>query len=394
MRHSVAHSLKPDSAAALAEVLDAALRGLDGAAPTLGLLLLTGHHAGAAETFAAEISKRIAPGVLLGGTAESLISGSSEIERRPALVLWLASWPGADVRPRHLTFEGEDENGTFLGLPDPMPDPGRPHTLFLIPDPFTFPCDLLLKRLGGERPGCLTFGGMASGGWNPGANRLIVGPEVYDHGAAAAVVSGGVRIETVVSQGCRPIGKPFIITKSEGNVLQTLGGKPALQRLQEVFEALPPEDQQIARRALHVGQAIDEMKDEFGRGDFLIRNVMGIDPKSGAVVIGDAIRPGRTVQFQVRDAASAKEDLRFLMKSRREKGLLPPGSGALLVSCNGRGSRLFGEPDCDAGAVRDALGDVPLAGFFAAGEIGPVGGKNFLHGFTASLAIFTPTQDA
>ncbi len=228
--------------------------------------------------------------------------------------------------------------------------------------------------------------------WSPGENRLLLGANEIESGAVAVLVHGAVNVTSVVSQGCRPIGQPFVVTKAERNVVVELGGRPALAQLQELFEKLSPEEQQLARGGLHVGQVIDEYRDEFERGDFLVRNVQGVDPKNGAIAIGDWVRAGRTVQFHVRDAATADEDLDALLSAVRA-GSCGRLRGALLFTCNGRGTRLFDQPHHDAAAVARHWPDLPAAGFFAQGEIGPIGGKNFVHGFTASIALFGPAAD-
>ena len=218
-----------------------------------------------------------------------------------------------------------------------------------------------------------------------------VGVEVA-RGAVAVLVQGPVRISTVVSQGCRPIGRPFVVTKAERNVIRELGGRPPLAQLQELFAELSSDEQTLARQGLHVGQVIDEYRETFGRGDFLVRNVQGADPESGAIAIGDWVRVGQTVRLHVRDAASADRDLREALRAQADALGDAGAAGALLFTCNGRGSHMFDVPDHDATAIEDGLG-VPAAGFFAAGEIGPVGGRNFLHGFTATMAVF-PAADA
>jgi small ligand-binding sensory domain FIST len=216
----------------------------------------------------------------------------------------------------------------------------------------------------------------------PGGNRLVVDDQITDSGAVGAVLAGGVGIRTVVSQGCRPVGKPYVVTKSDRNFILELGGKPALLRLQETATAASDEERELMRQGLQIGCVVDETRLEFSRGDFLVRGVVGADQQSGAIAVGDTIEVGRTVQFQVRDAGSADEDLRGLLTSAA-------ADAALLFTCNGRGQRLFGEADHDAGVVDQLLGPLPLAGCFCAGELGPVGARNFLHGFTASLALFT-----
>ncbi len=390
MNHAVGCSTRAESDRAVAEALDQALSGLGGAPVTLALLLVTHQHRDSFPAILAEIHRRAKPGGLVGCTGDGLISGAREIEDEPAVTLWLASWPGARVRTFRLEFEGEDDGGRFAGWPEPMPEAAEEPTFLLFPEPFTSPSHLLLDRINREYPGSPAFGGVASGGFGPGQNRVFVDDSIHDSGIAGAIVTGGVRVETIVSQGCRPIGKPYVITKSDKNLVLGLGGKPAYEQLVALFESLGPADRDLMQRALHVGRVVDERRETFSRGDLIVRNVMGVDRESGAVAITDVIRPGRTVQFMVRDAESAKEDLRALLKARREKGTLPPGAGAILCSCNGRGSRMFGAPDQDSSAVAETFAGTPLAGFFAGGEIGPVGGRNFLHGFTASLALFSP----
>jgi small ligand-binding sensory domain FIST len=195
-----------------------------------------------------------------------------------------------------------------------------------------------------------------------------------------------VRVRPVVSQGCRPIGAPLVITRAEANVIHDLGGRPALERLREIYGTLDPADRELVRSSLHVGRVASEYQAAFRAGDFLVRNVVGADPESGVIAIGDLVRTGQTVQFHVRDAASAHDDLERLLAAARAAGSRP--AGALVFTCNGRGTRLFPTPDHDARCVQDVLGPLPAAGFFAQGEIGPIGRLNCLHGFTASVALF------
>jgi small ligand-binding sensory domain FIST len=203
----------------------------------------------------------------------------------------------------------------------------------------------------------------------------------------AIEITGEVAVATVVSQGCRPIGRSMIVTRAERNLIRELGRRPALEVLREVFDGLDPDDQERVRQGLHIGRVINEYQETFQRGDFLVRNVMGAND-SGGIAITDMIRVGQTVQFHVRDAQSADEDLRTLLENARLARPTMKARGALLFTCNGRGTRLFEEPNHDVGVVHEILGPVPVAGFFAMGELGPVGGQNFVHGFTASVVIF------
>jgi small ligand-binding sensory domain FIST len=324
----------------------------------------------------------------LGCTGESIVGADQEIEERPALALWAAHLPGVSVQPMHLEFERTAEGHSFVGWPDELGDkwPSR-SSLLLLGEPFSFPADVLLERLNEDQPGVQVLGGMASGAASPGENRLLLGRRELTKGAVAALIHGPVRLSSVVSQGCRPIGRPLVITRAEQNVIQELSGKPALVQLREVFQSLSADEQRLVQHGLHVGRVVNEYQGEFGRGDFLVRNVVGADPDSGAIAIGDWVRVGQTVQFHLRDAQTADEDLQELLTAAR-RASQPGPAGALVFTCNGRGTRLFSQPHHDAHALASAWGDVPVAGFFAQGEIGPVGGKNFLHGFTASVVIF------
>jgi small ligand-binding sensory domain FIST len=237
-------------------------------------------------------------------------------------------------------------------------------------------------------PNAQAVGGLAGGGRGPGDNRLLKNGEVFDGGVVGVQLSGPIAIRTVISQGCCPIGERYVVTRAEQNMVFELGGKPALTRLQEVFESLEGTRRRDAHRALHIGIAIDEHRSRFERGDFLVRNLVGADQQAGAIAIGDLVQEGQTVQFQLRDAKSASDDLHVLLAADRSKHRNPP-LGALLFSCCGRGEGLFGQPHHDSRVVQERIGPIPVAGFFAQGEIGPVGGKNFLHGYTASVALFS-----
>jgi small ligand-binding sensory domain FIST len=223
---------------------------------------------------------------------------------------------------------------------------------------------------------------MASAAAGPGGNRLVIGTRVLTHGAVGAFLGPSVDVATIVSQGCRPVGSPYVVTSSERNIVYELAGRPALERLQELARSLPDDERKLLSAGLHFGRVIDERRSEFHRGDFLIRNVLGGDAQTGAIAVGDVVDVGATGQFQVRDAAAADEDLRELLAGAH-------GDAALLFTCNGRGTRLFGVPDHDATVVAEAVPRATVAGMSCAGELGPVGKRNFLHGFTASVVLLT-----
>ena len=261
--------------------------------------------------------------------------------------------------------------------------------LFFLTDPFSFPIDALLVRIGEDHPNIKAFGGVADGASRPGEARLLLGSETYTEGAIAVMVSG-VAVDSVVSQGCRPIGKPHIVTSSERNEIRSLGGKPAFDVLKSMYDVLPTQDKAKVEQGLHLGIAMTELKDNFEYGDFLIRNVIGINEEEKCFSLSDYVRMGKTVQFHIRDALSASAELESMLEKAKaemsERGTEP--RAALIFSCNGRGSWLFPEPHHDAGRINQVLGKLECAGFFAAGEIGSVGDQAFLHGFTASVAVF------
>ena len=360
--------------------------------PDLAVLFLSHHFAAAADDLAARACDLLGTDQLLGCTAESLVGTGREVEDQPGASLWLARWPQVSIRPFHLEFQRTREGDVFAGWPDELAgDWPAGSFLMVLADPYSFPADFLLERLNEDRPGIPAVGGMASGGHSPGESRLILGRQTYAEGAVGVLVHGPVRLRTIVSQGCRPIGQPFVVTKADRNILQQLGGRPALLQLKQIFDELPTRDQVLVQRGLHVGRAMTEYKDRFEQGDFLVQNVIGIDSNTGAIATGGYIRAGQTVQFHVRDQESADAELKQMLAAVKQTPQAAPASG-LLFTCNGRGSRMFKEASHDAGVIAKSLGDIPLAGFFAQGEIGPVGGQNFIHGFTASVALFEDSR--
>ena len=378
-------STHEDGREAARKALDAALAPLGGRPADLVFLFVSPQHEDVQRAIIDVATERVEGATVLGCSAGGVIGAQREIEDAPAVVAWAASLPGIGVQPFRLTFQREDDHAIIEGLED-LPSPDDAPVMVMLADPFSFPADVLLDHLNDTSAGIPIVGGMASGGLEAGRNSLYFNDEILRDGAVGAILTGG-GMTTVVSQGCRPVGRTYAVTRAERNVLFEMGGASAMTRIEELYAESTDRDQLLIRRGLHVGSAITETKPELGRGDFLVRNVVGVDRDTGAIAISDVVEVGRTVQFQVRDAESAREDLRVVLD--RERAARPSDvAGALLFSCNGRGSALFGQPDHDVNAVRRAFGDVPVAGFFAAGEIGPVAGKNFLHGFTASILLF------
>jgi small ligand-binding sensory domain FIST len=378
-----------DPQRAVAEVCQQAIAEL-GSPPDLAMLFLSADAAPLADVIAADACQRLQTDHLIGCTGEAIVGRAREVEGQTAASLWLAKLPDVDVQPMHLTFLGTPEGPSFFGWPDSLLE-GWPNEacLLLLGDPFSFPADFLLQQINDQHPDAPVIGGMASGASQPGEARLLHGSQTYDEGAVGVLISGPVRIRSVVSQGCRPIGRHFVITKAEQNVVLQLGGKPAVSQLEAVFAELPTRERELVNHGVHLGRVVSEYLERFEQGDFLIRNVLGFDPESGALAIDDFLRTGQTVQFHIRDWETADAELRQLLAGARAASQRP-ASGALMFTCNGRGTRLFPEPHHDALAIREAFGEIPVAGFFAAGELGPIGGKSFQHGFTASIALFEP----
>lgn len=345
----------------------------------LAFVFFSNEHSGAAVEMVEVAQKVLAPHALLGGSAQAVLAGSREIERSPAVSVWAARTPATAVTTFGAVFDRE--TGAVLGFPAEIPTGA---TAIMIVDPYTFPADDFLRLLNDERPELAIVGGMASGAPGPGGSRLVLDREVRNGGAVGAIVSGRIKIRPLVSQGCRPIGSPATVTRAERNVIFELAGQPPLKRIRDTYMAADAEGQLLMQQGLHVGRVVDEYKSEFTRGDFLIRSVMGTDPETGAIAVGDRVDIGETIQFHVRDATSADEDLRELVAS-----VEPRPAAALLFTCNGRGTHMFDVPDHDVTTIQRGFGGIPLAGFFCAGELGPIGGKNFVHGFTASIALFT-----
>lgn len=355
---------------------------LGGEAPSLTVLIASRAHADTAADVLGAVQETVPSPALIGCVAQAVVAGRREIENGPAVAVWLAS--GLPAETFRLDFLRTDSGGLFTGY---RFDTTARDLYLLLADPYTFPANLLVEHLNADRPGVAVVGGMVSGGRGPGGTRLLRDRDVLTTGLVGVRLPG-LHSVPIVSQGCRPIGDPYIVTGAEDAVITELGGRPPLQRLREIVEGLPRDEQDLVGNGLQIGIVVDEHVAVPGQGDFLIRGLLGADPATGAIEIGELVEVGATVQFQVRDAVGADKDLR--MTVQRAASQLPGHPvGALLFTCNGRGRRMFGVADHDASTIGDLLDGIPLAGFFAAGEIGPIAGRNAVHGFTASLALFT-----
>jgi small ligand-binding sensory domain FIST len=388
LKFAAAAARERDSRAAGSAVAQAVRRDLEGKPADLACLFFSPHHAESAEELVEAVRRELAPRLLIGCSGEGVIGGGEEIESAPAVTLWAAGLPGVALTPFRLSADRDEYGISMTGWPGNLDElPERPSFL-LLADPFSTPMDEVFSLLSDRCHGAPAIGGLAGGGRDQGGNRMVLDGDVYDGGLVGVALSGPLAIRTVVSQGCRPIGERYMVTGAEHNVLHELSGAPALERLKALFGSLNEEEQRLAQRALHIGVVMDEQRNRFERGDFLVRNLIGADQRSGSVAIGDVVKEGQTVQFHLRDARSATEDLHLMLAAERARHPQPP-LGALMFSCCGRGRGLFGRPHHDVSVLKERIGDVPTAGFFAQGEIGPVGGSNFVHGYTASVALFS-----
>jgi len=379
MPFASALSEHPIAALATGEVSGAVLEAI-GERPDLVAVFATRPHAGALEDIVGTVSAVLHPLALIGCASESVVGTGREVEETPAVSLWAGRVGPLAPVALGATRLGDD-SWQFDGWPTHLGF--EPSALVLLADPFTFPAEDFLAWLDEVRPGLPVIGGNASGGRGPGGSRLAIGDAVVASGATGVLIGAGVGIETLVSQGCRPYGNPLTVTRSDRNVVYEVAGVPAMECLvDQIKNSLGPvEVAGIESNGLFMGRLIDEHTEDPGPGDYLIRSVVGVDRSTGAVAVDDRVPLGSTVCFHLRDAETADAELDLLLRGRQ-------AGGGLMFTCNGRGTRLFEDADHDARRLAHSVGPVPVGGFFAAGEFGPVGGRNFVHTFTASAALF------
>lgn len=376
MPFAAALSEHPIAADAVGEVLGAIVeRG--GTDPALAVVIVSAAHAEFMGEISAAVRAVLRPETLVGTVATAVVGGSRVVEDVPALSIW-AAWSGSMRGIRLTTAEDEGDAGSVVGLPTDVPQGA---TIMVVADPFSFPASAFVDGLAAARPDVSVVGGLVSGSDATARSVLLLDQTVYRDGAVAVVIPREHLVGPVVSQGCRPVGRPMTVTAADRNFILELAGRPALERLTDLRDTLPPEDQALLAGGIHLGVAINESSDDLARGDFLVRAIIGGDRDRGVLAVGDRIPVGATVQFHVRDAVSAHEDLHEMLEDVH-------GDGALVFTCNGRGSALFGTDDHDAATVVDLVGTHAVGGMACAGELGPVGGRSFLHGYTASVLVF------
>ncbi|MBV9455307.1 MAG: FIST C-terminal domain-containing protein [Rubrobacter sp.] len=394
MKWATAISRKTSFNEALAECARGVRASLGPGPITLALAFATPHFAEFYGRLHKVLDKLLGPETLLGCSAGGVIGGGEEVEGLPAVSVTAARLPEVVVRSFYL-------DGPLPDLDDP-PDSWEKLVgveridapqFVLLADPFTGLPEVLLAGLDYAFPNSVKIGGLASGATSPGLNALFLDGEAHTSGVVGVALSGNVAVDTIVAQGCKPVGDLMRITSCEANIVYELGGRAAFSVLQELFAGLDERDRKLARTSLFLGVAMDEFKEEIEVGDFLIRNIIGIDPKGEAIAIGEYLQEGMRVRFHIRDADASAEDLHAMLAGY--ESTLPQKdtvSGALLFSCLGRGEHLYKKPNFDTGVFKQYLEEVPVGGFFCNGEIGPVGGTSFLHGYTSSFALFRPRE--
>lgn len=356
----------------------------------LALVFLSSHFTHQAEIIRQALQTLLSPSVLLGSSAEGVVGDDREIEGLPSISLMVARLPGIELKP--FALHDIDWSCILLepeGLVELVQAPAKTQLFILLADPFSTPIDDVLQTFNLAFHSVPVTGGMSSGALRPNGNALILDDQAYASGAVGVALAGNLDIDILVSQGCRPIWRPFVVQSANKNWIYQLERKAPLTWIQELIPELSIEERTLLQNGLFVGRAIKAGQDLLGQGDFLIRGVTAIDQESGAIAVADQIQEGEVIQFHLRDSLTATEDLEMMLIPQV---FLNPPDGALLFTCNGRGTRLYDHPDGDISVIRKNLGDFHLAGFFCAGEIGPIGDQNFVHGHTASLVLFRSAE--
>ncbi|MBV9606742.1 MAG: FIST C-terminal domain-containing protein [Solirubrobacterales bacterium] len=346
-------------------------------------MFAAGSHLIAPEATLEGVHSALAPRALVGCGAGGVLGGGRELEDGTAVAVWAAAFEEGEAIPFHAAVLDHEDEYQLAGLPDLEGSSGA----LLLSDPYSFPTDIVLDAIAARSPAVPVLGGLASARTASGDAALFLDDAVCD-GGAVGVSLRGVEMLPCVSQGAAPVGRELTITAAEGNVIHELAGRPALETLQLIISELSARERGLVAGGLLIGVVIDGGKPDYEQGDFLVRGVLGAESESGALVVGTQVAAGQVVRLHARDARSADEDLHEALKLRVQALAGERPAGALVFTCNGRGSSMFGIPDHDVEAIDHELGGAPAAGFFAAGEIGPVGGRSFLHGFTATLAVF------
>jgi small ligand-binding sensory domain FIST len=377
---------------ALDEAIEKLKRELDGQKPDLVLIFIASEFLSGYDTIAARIQAELSPRVFLGCSGGGVVGEGRELEHQAALSLTAAILPDVTLTPFRVadsSLPGLDVSPRLwhqlIGV-SPVQQP----QFIVLADPFSIRIENLVMGLDYAYPKVSKVGGLASGATQPGENALFLNSVCYRSGAIGLAMSGNIALDTVVAQGCRPIGRAHRVTKCDRNILMELDGQPPLSLLRDLFTKLEPRDQTLLQNALFLGLVMDPMKSHFTQGDFLIRNIVGMDTERGLLAVGAHLRSGQLVQFHLRDAQTSADDLAHALSAYHARSGSDQVAGALLFSCLGRGEFLYGRGSHDTRMFQQTMGTIPVSGFFCNGEIGPVGGTTYLHGYTSCFALVRP----
>lgn len=406
MKWASALSTRPSLESAIEEVVQQAQQTLQAPAD-LGIVFISSAFASEYSRLMPLLKEKLAVPALIGCSGGGVVGmnehhQAQETEGEAAISLTLAHLPGVNIHTFHIDMEElpdlDSPPGAWADLTEVSPQE-QPHFI-LLSDPFSSGINDLLQGLDFAYPNAVKVGGLASVG-SMGGSGLFCDGELYREGTIGVALSGNIVLEAIVAQGCRPIGLPYRVAEGERNILLKLEEQPdanavaygvtatPLEILQTLFQDLDEEDRMLAQHSLFVGVALNEFKQHLEQGDFLIRNLIGVDPRVGAIAVGDRVRPGQRIQFHLRDAETSAEDLEMLLERYQREASTPKSSpvGALMFACVGRGEKLYGKPDFDSQLFSSYVPNVPVSGFFCGGEIGPVGNATFLHGYTSVFGI-------
>tara|TARA_B110000240_G_scaffold195453_1_gene245148 strand:+ start:884 stop:2068 length:1185 start_codon:yes stop_codon:yes gene_type:complete len=376
------------------ESVEAILSQMDGKSVDLTIIFVSPQFKDKYEEIPKLIRDRISSRHFLGCSGGGIIGGGKEAEQQAAFSITCANLPDVEIQGIHTdTMKLPDQDTApsvwreWLGV-----DVEKNPSFIFLADPFSFQGEEFLAGVDFAYPNSSKVGGLASGAQAQGGNALYLNDKIHNNGLIGLALSGNIGMDTIVAQGCRPIGEPVKVSKCDGTLLTGMDGQPPLELLQSVYEGLDENDKSLVQTSLFLGIEMDPLKDNPQQGDFLIRNIMGVEREIGGIHVGTLLREGQLVQFHLRDKAMSAEDLKLMLTRYKANKNFKNTSGALLFSCLGRGQYLYGKPNHDADMFRDHIGDIPLGGFFCNGEIGPVGKTTFLHGYTSSFGIFHPTH--
>jgi len=364
---------------------------LDGLPPHLVTAFVSTHHRRAWDALPHLLDREFPQATCIGCSAGGVIGQGRELEDAAGIGISAAHLPGVEVSPIRLDI-GHDATRSEAVKLWQAHFGGQSHAspvVLVFPEPFSSEPQTTIEALDEAVPGVTTIGGLPSGGRRPGENMIMVDGQVVSSGVASVILRGNIHADTVVAQGCRPIGQPMFVTGCEGPVLAGLDGIRPVEVLHELFDDLTERDQDLLRYSLLLGVVMRGDETQYRHGDFLIRNVMGFDPDSGSLAVGADLKEGLVVQFHLRDAEASTDDLHSVLDTYRRSNPRSP-AGGLLFSCLGRGSNLYGRANHDSELFTQYVGDVPLSGFFCNGEIGPVQESTYIHGYTSVFALFSP----